>query len=122
MLLSIGDSILDSCRIHGKALSELAGGSEGNATKREEASMTRPRGLLSPADPATLDEGLRRLLATWSEKAYHDHNMLLTLARRPGMLRAAMGFVRYMYGESCLEPQLLELVRIKLAWNNQCRH
>jgi hypothetical protein len=48
--------------------------------------------------------------------------MLLTLARCPGMLKQAMGFVRYMYGESTIEPALVEMVRIKLAWNNQCWH
>lgn len=84
--------------------------------------MTTDRGFLSKADPATLDDGLKRLLATWREKAYDDDNMILTLARRPGMLRAAMGFVRYMYGESRIEPALLEMVRVKTAWNNQCRH
>ena len=84
--------------------------------------MTNPHGFLAKADPATLDEGLRRLLVTWSERAYDDHNMLLTLARRPGLLRAAMGFARYMYGESRIEPALMEMVRIKTAWNNQCRH
>ncbi|ETX08421.1 hypothetical protein [Candidatus Entotheonella palauensis] len=84
--------------------------------------MTTPRGFIQKADPATLDDGLNQLLSTWSEKAYDDHNMLLTLARRPGMLKAAMGFVRYIYGESGIEPDLMEMVRIKLAWNNQCRH
>ncbi len=84
--------------------------------------MTNPRGLIQKADPATLDDGLKQLLSTWSEKAYDDHNMLLTMARRPGMLKAAMGFVRYIYGESGIEPELMEMVRIKLAWNNQCRH
>ncbi len=84
--------------------------------------MTTSRGLIPKADPEALDNGLKQLLSTWSEKAYDDHNMLLTLARRPGMLKAAMGFVRYIYGESGIEPELMEMVRIKLAWNNQCRH
>lgn len=84
--------------------------------------MTPHHGLLPQADPTTLDAGLQRLLTTWSENAYHDHNMLLTLARRPGLLRAAMGFVKYLYTESLIEPALMEMVRIKLAWNNQCRH
>lgn len=84
--------------------------------------MTDRRDFLSQVDPAALDEQLQRLLATWSEKAYHDQNMLLTLAHRPGLVRAVMGFVRYMYGESRLDPTLLEMVRIKVAWNNQCRH
>ena len=87
-----------------------------------ELAMTTRRDFLPQADPATLGDDMRQLLTTWSEKAYDDHNMLLTLAKRPGMLRAAMGFVRYMYGESGLEPDLMEMVRIKLAWNNQCRH
>lgn len=84
--------------------------------------MTTPRGLIQKADPTELDDGLKQLMSTWSEKAYDDHNMLLTMARRPGMLKAAMGFVRYIYGESGIEPELMEMVRIKLAWNNQCRH
>ena len=84
--------------------------------------MTTSRGLLQQVEPTALDEGMQKLLETWREKAYDDQNMLLTLARRPGMLRAAMGFVRYMYGESTVEPELVEMVRIKLAWNNQCRH
>lgn len=81
-----------------------------------------PPSPIGKAEPAQLDDGLRRLLSAWSENAYHDHTMLLTLARRPGMLRAAMGFVRYMYGESLIEPTLVEMVRIKTAWNNRCRH
>ena len=84
--------------------------------------MADQRGFLQQADRDKLDDGLKQLLSTWSEKAYDDHNMLLTLARRPHMLRAAMGFVRAMYGESKIEPELTEMVRIKLAWNNQCRH
>ena len=81
-----------------------------------------PPSPIGKAEQAQLDDGLRRLLSAWSENAYHDHTMLLTLARRPGMLRAAMGFVRYMYGESLIEPALVEMVRIKTAWNNRCRH
>jgi hypothetical protein len=77
---------------------------------------------IGKADPTQLDDGLQGLLGAWSQSAYHDHTMLLTLARRPGMLRAAMGFVRYMYGESLIEPALTEMVRIKTAWNNRCRH
>ena len=84
--------------------------------------MTNSRSFLQQADPATLDDGVKHLLSVWSEKAYDDHNMLLTLARRPGMLKAAMGFARYIYGDSSIEPELMEMVRIKLAWNNQCRH
>ena len=39
------------------------------------------------------------------------------------MLDAAWGFIRYIYGgESSVEPQLAELARVKLAWNNGCVH
>jgi hypothetical protein len=89
---------------------------------QRELAMTTRRNFLPQADPATLSDDMKHLLATWSAKAYDDHNMLLTLAKRPGLLRAAMGFVRYMYGDSGLEPELVEMVRIKLAWHNQCRH
>jgi hypothetical protein len=81
-----------------------------------------PRSPIGKADPAALDDDLRRLLAGWSDKAYPDHTLFLTMARRPGMLRAIMGFVRYMFGASLIERPLVEMVRIKTAWNNQCRH
>jgi hypothetical protein len=45
------------------------------------------------------------------------------MARRPGLLDATWGFIRYMYGGgSSVEPELFELVRVKLAWNNRCVH
>jgi hypothetical protein len=44
------------------------------------------------------------------------------MARRPGVLRATMEFVRYMYGESLIDRRLTEMVRIRTAWNNRCRH
>ena len=45
------------------------------------------------------------------------------MARRPGLLDATWGFIRYIYGgESTIPADLAELVRIRLAWNNQCVH
>ena len=84
--------------------------------------MAESRGFLSQVDPASLDERHRRLLGRWSEYAYDDHNLLLTMARRPGMLDAILGFTRYMFRESLIEPELTELVRVRTAWNNRCRH
>jgi hypothetical protein len=47
----------------------------------------------------------------------------LTLARRPGLFEATMGFVRYAYGGgSSVEPELFELVRVHLARKNRCVH
>jgi hypothetical protein len=34
-----------------------------------------------------------------------------------------MGFIRYAYGEAAsIEPELFEIVRIRLAWRNRCVH
>ena len=52
-----------------------------------------------------------------------DDNLFLTMARRPGLLDATWGFIRYIYGGgSSIEPELFELVRVRLAWNNRCVH
>ncbi len=45
------------------------------------------------------------------------------MARRPGLLDATMGFIRYAYGgASSIEPELFEIVRVRLAWKNRCVH
>ena len=45
------------------------------------------------------------------------------MARRPGLLDATWGFIKYIYGGgSSIEPELFELVRVKLAWKNRCVH
>jgi hypothetical protein len=70
-----------------------------------------------------LDERLRRRLHRWFENAYEDDNLILTMARRPGLLDATWGFIRYIYGgESSVEPELFELCRLRMAQNNRCRH
>ena len=85
--------------------------------------MANDRGFLPKADPAELSDQLQRRLARWRQNAYEDDNLFLTMARRPGLLDATWGFIRYIYGgESTIEPDLAELVRIRLAWNNQCVH
>lgn len=81
------------------------------------------RGRLPKAKREELDEQLLRRLDRWYDNAYRDDNLFLTMARRPGLLDATWGFIRYIYGGgSSVEPELFELVRIKLAWNNQCVH
>jgi hypothetical protein len=80
-------------------------------------------GRLPKARPEDLDEKLQRRLARWYEHAYPDDNLFLTMARRPGLLDATWGFIRYIYGGgSSIEPELFELVRIRLAWANHCVH
>jgi hypothetical protein len=81
------------------------------------------RGRLPKAKREELDEKLASRLDRWYDNAYPDDNLFLTMARRPGLLDATWGFIRYIYGGgSSVEPELFELVRIKLAWNNQCVH
>ncbi|MDT7611665.1 MAG: hypothetical protein QOG96_6168 [Pseudonocardiales bacterium] len=85
--------------------------------------MTNDRGFLPKARREELDERLRQRLDRWYANAYEDDNLFLTLARRPGVLDATWGFIRYIYGGgSLIEPELFELVRKKLAYNNRCLH
>ena len=85
--------------------------------------MANERGVLPKARREELDERLRRQLDRWYRNAYEDDNLFLTMARRPGLLDATWGFIKYAYGgASSIEPELFELVRVRLAWNNQCVH
>ena len=83
--------------------------------------MANGRGLIAKARRDELSEELRSMLGRWYRNAYEDDNLFLTMARRPALLEATWGFIRYIYGGgSSVEPELFELVRVKLAWNNQC--
>ena len=85
--------------------------------------MTNQHGLLPKADESELDDDLKQRLDTWFEKAYKDNNLFLTMAKRPELLRATYGFIGYVYsGQSTIEPELFELCRIRMAWNNECIH
>ena len=85
--------------------------------------MANERGLLPKASPDDLDERLQRRLERWFDNAYADDNLFLTMAQRPGMLDATWGFIKYIYGgESTVEPELAEIVRVKLARDNECVH
>ena len=85
--------------------------------------MANDRGFLPKASREDLSEHLTRQLDRWYQNAYQDDNLFLTMARRTELLDATWGFIRYMYGGgSSVEPELFELVRVKLAWNNRCVH
>jgi hypothetical protein len=85
--------------------------------------MANEGGLLPKARREELADNLRRRLERWYRDAYEDDNLFLTLAQRPDLLEATMGFVRYAYGgASSVEPELFELVRVHLAWKNRCVH
>jgi hypothetical protein len=85
--------------------------------------MANDRGLLPKASREELTEPLRKLLERWYRNAYEDDNLFLTMARRPGLLDATWAFIRYIYGGgSSIEPELFELLRVRLAWVNRCVH
>ncbi len=85
--------------------------------------MANDHGLLPKAAREDLDAHLTRQLDRWFRNAYQDDNLFLTMARRPALLDATWGFIRYIYGGgSTIEPELFELVRVRLAWNNRCVH
>ena len=85
--------------------------------------MTNRQGLLPKADRSELDDDLKQKLDSWFAKAYEDDNLFLTMAKRPGLLRATFNFIGYAYGgESTIERELFELCRIRMAWNNECIH
>ena len=80
-------------------------------------------GHLPKADRSQLPAELEERLAVWYDKAYEDDNLFLTMARRPALLEATWGFIRYIYGgQSSIEPELFELLRVRLAWANRCVH
>ena len=79
--------------------------------------------MLPKARREDLDERLRARLRRWFENAYEDDNLFLTMSRRPGLLDATWGFIRYIYGGgSSVEPELFELCRLRMAHANRCRH
>jgi hypothetical protein len=85
--------------------------------------MANDRGRLPKASREDLSEHLTRQLDRWYKNAYQDDNLFLTMARRPELLDATLAFIRYIYGGgSTIEPELEELGRVKLAWNNRCVH
>jgi len=85
--------------------------------------MANDHGHLPKADPEQLPSALQHRLEVWWDKAYPDDNLFLTLARRPAVLELFLDWVRFVYtGVSKLDPQLLELCRLRLAARNQCVH
>jgi hypothetical protein len=85
--------------------------------------MANARGRLPKARREELTPELVSMLERWYRNAYTDDNLFLTMARRPGLLDATWGFIRYIYGGgSSIEPELFELLRVRLAWRNRCVH
>ncbi len=85
--------------------------------------MANDHGKLPKADPDDLSPELRRRLDVWFDKAYTDDNLFLTLARKPEVLQQFLNWVTFIYTDaSSLDPKMVELCRIRLAFRNQCVH
>jgi hypothetical protein len=85
--------------------------------------MANDHGQLPKADPADLDDEMRHRLEVWFDQAYTDDNLFLTLARKPEVLNQFLNWVTFIYTDrSSLDPKMVELCRIRLAFRNQCVH
>jgi hypothetical protein len=83
--------------------------------------MSQTTGLLRQVDEAESDT-LQRIAKTWRRSAFDDMNLLRSLALRQGVLDIFLGFMRYIYSQSSVDPELVEMARIKSAWLSGCRH
>ncbi len=83
--------------------------------------MSQVKGLLRQVDEAE-SETLKRISTAWRNNAFDDMNLLRTFALRQGVLDIFLGFMRYIYSKSTVEPELIEMARIKSAWLAGCRH
>ncbi len=83
--------------------------------------MSQTIGLLRQVDEEK-SETLQRISKTWRKSAFDDMNLLRTLALRQGTLDIFLGFMRYIYSQSSVDSELIEMARIKSAWLSGCRH
>ena len=85
--------------------------------------MANEHGHLPKAELDGLSDELKRSREIWFEKAYEDDNLFLTLARQPEVLRMFLDMTAFIYTDkSSLDPEMLELCRIRLAHRNECVH
>jgi len=83
--------------------------------------MSQTKGLLRQVDEAE-SETLQRIATAWRNSAFDDMNLLRTFALRQGVLDILIGFMRYIYSKASVEPELIEMARIKSARLAGCRH
>ena len=85
--------------------------------------MANEHGLLPKAEVEALPDDLKERRRVWYEKAYEDDNLFLTLAERPEVLKMFLDWTAFIYTDrSSLDPAMVELCRIRLAYRNQCVH
>jgi AhpD family alkylhydroperoxidase len=76
--------------------------------------MTR----LAPIDPAALDSGMR---AAFDAVSPRDRMLMTPTAHAPGLMTALHEFAAILGQRGSLPGRLVELVRLRIAFHNQCR-
>lgn len=73
-------------------------------------------------DVGDLPDDLREMVAKWREQEDGDPNFLRTLGNAPEMLRRFVPFYSPLVLKGAVEHRTKEIVRIDIAWHNQCRY
>jgi hypothetical protein len=85
--------------------------------------MSNTHGHLPKAERDHLPMELQQRLEAWTNKAYADDNLFLTLAQSPGVLEMFLHWAAFVYtGIARTDPFTMELCRIRLAARNHCVH
>jgi uncharacterized peroxidase-related enzyme len=69
-----------------------------------------------------LPDDLREMVERWREVEEGDPNFIRTLGNAPEMLRRFVPFYSPMVRKGVVEHRTKELVRINIAWHNQCKY
>jgi AhpD family alkylhydroperoxidase len=76
---------------------------------------------LHPVAPQDFDPTVRAALGPAADADPQGLGLLRVLAQRPDLTTAFLAYRRELTGASVLTPRLVELVRLRVAFHNQCR-
>ena len=76
---------------------------------------------LLPVEPRAFAPSVRAALGPAADADPQALGLLRVLAQRPDLTTAFLAFRRELAGASVLPPRLVELVRLRVAFHNQCR-
>jgi len=73
-------------------------------------------------DVDELPADLRQMVELWRDVEQGDPNFIRTLGHAPDMLRSFVPFYSPIVRKGVVEHRTKELVRINIAWHNQCKY
>src|SRR4051794_20342835 len=76
---------------------------------------------LNPVEPQTFAPSVRAALGPAADADPQGLGLLRVLAQRPEVTTAFLAFRRQLASDSALPARLVELVRLRVAFHNQCR-